>query len=104
MIFCSGGNEDRGLSLSLFFFFSTLFSSLYTAVDFGGIKLKFKSKVLILLLSLAVSEIGFSNIVEILYPILGVLGLALIGLIYLLRVVFRQVRQEHTCHRLKRKE
>lgn len=89
--------------ITLFAIFSTLFSSLYTAIDFGGICLKFKYKLLILLFALSVSEIGFSKIVEYIYPILGILGFLLIGIIYLLRVFFRQRQRAHTFLPLKRK-
>ena len=90
--------------ITLFSVFTTLVSSFYTSVDFGGIKLPFTCKLVIFLLCLSISKVGFSSIVEKLYPVIGVLGFALIGAIYLLSKLFPKERRERTLYPLKRKE
>ena len=74
--------KDEKLSIivdiiTLFAIYSTLLSSIYTSVNFGGIKLKFKYKVLVFLFSVSLSFVGFSVIVEKLYPTIGVLGVVI---------------------------
>lgn len=70
--------------ITLFSVFTTLASSFYTAIDFGGIKISVATKAIIFLICLSISNVGFSVIVERVYPLIGVLGYAFIGVIYLL--------------------
>lgn len=88
--------------ITLFAIITTLFSSVYTSIEFGGVNLKLWQKILILLLSLAVSNAGFSAIVQILYPILGVIGYGVISFTYLLRLPFLKERRVRTYRLLKR--
>ena len=89
--------------ITVFAIITTLFSSVYTSIRFGGVKLNFKYKIIILLLSIALSEIGFSVIVEKLYPVLGIVGYLVVFITCLLPALFPKWQQEHTFHLLKHK-
>lgn len=78
--------------ITLFSIFTTLASSFYTAIDFGGIKISIATKVIIFLICLSISQVGFSTIVEKVYPLIGLIGYAFIGIIYFLSK-FSQVKQ-----------
>lgn len=82
--------------LTLFAIYSTLISAIYTINKFGGISLSIKSKVCLLLLAITVSELGFSPIVEVLYPILGILAYAFIFVTFLLSRLFLKEQPKRT--------
>ena len=87
--------------ITLFAVFTTMFSSVFSSIDFGGVKLKLHYKILIILVSCFLSKLGFSTIVERLYPILGIVGYLIILFIYLSQVLFLKGRRERTYHPLK---
>ena len=94
-------SDDKKLSIivdiiTIFAIFTTLASSFYTAVNFGGVKLPSGLKIILFLICLAISKIGFSSIVERCYPIIGVLGNGFIILICLLSKFFPKGQREHT--------
>lgn len=82
--------------IMLFAIYSTLVSSVYTVTDFGGIRLNIKIKLLLLAVIIATSEIGFSTIVESLYPKMGIISYGVIIVTCLLREDAQGLRRERT--------
>ena len=63
------------LTVICFAIISTLFSTLYSLKQFFNTKHKFVNNILPIVVSFFVSFIGFSNLVEYLYPVIGIIGL-----------------------------
>lgn len=85
--------------ITLFAIFTTLASSFYTSVDFGGIKIPFACKIVIFLSCLCIAKIGFSSIVEILYPLIGAFGYAVVLVTFLLSKLSLKEQRERTLSR-----
>ncbi len=90
--------------ITLFAIYSTLISSLYTVNSFGGIRLKLSLKILLLTVAICISFIGFSEIVEKLYPIFGIIAYDLFLASFLLSRPFLKVQQVHTSRLLRCRE
>lgn len=90
--------------ITLFAIYSTLISSLYTINHFGGIRLVLPMKILLFVVAVIISYIGFGQIVERLYFALGALAYVLIIISFLLSKSFQVKRQVHTSSLLKCRE
>ncbi|MBQ7373418.1 MAG: hypothetical protein IJW64_02495 [Clostridia bacterium] len=87
--------------ITLFAILTTYVSALYTSYDFGGCKLNLGVKTLIFLFSISISNLGFSKIVDTVYPIIGTVGFTLLLVICLLSKIFQVKRPKRTSLPLK---
>jgi uncharacterized membrane protein YkvI len=90
--------------ITLFAIYSTLISALYTINNFGGIKINACCKLCLFLLVVLVSFVGFSAIVERLYPTIGILAYVFILSSFLLSRLFLKAQQGRTLCLPKSKE
>lgn len=90
--------------ITLFAILTTYVSALYTAFDFGGIRLNLRWKTLLFLLTLSISNLGFSKIIDTVYPLIGAVGFLLLLIICLLLKIFQVMRRARTLRLLKHKE
>ena len=90
--------------ITLFAIYSTLISSIYTVNCFGGVKLKMSFKILLLFVAICISFIGFGEIVEKFYPILGIVAYALFFVSFLLSKPSQVKQQVHTSNLLRCRE
>ncbi len=82
--------------ITLFAIYSTLVSAFYTVNNFGGIKIGYRLKILLFILTFAISRLGFSSIVEGLYPTLGILAYLVLAVSFLLSRSFPKEKRERT--------
>lgn len=87
--------------ITLFAILTTYTSALYCSYGFCNFKVKIEGKILIFLTSLFISNLGFSKIVENVYPIIGALGFALLISTCLLSKIFQPKQRERTLRPLK---
>ena len=90
--------------ITLFSILTTYASSLYGSYAIAGKSVKFRWKALLFLASLLVSNLGFSKIVDTIYPLIGIIGFLLLLIICSLSKFFQVKRREHTLRPLKYKE
>ena len=90
--------------ITLFAILTTYSSALYSSYGFCDFKLKIKGKILVFLTSLFISNLGFSKIVESIYPLIGSLGFALLIFTCLLSKIFQPKQRERTLRPLKCRE
>lgn len=89
--------------ITVFAIFTTLVSSFYSALEITPKRKGVFAKTLVFLLAYSISKIGFSSIVERIYPTVGVLSYAVIFITYLLSKISLKGRRERTYLPLKRK-
>lgn len=82
--------------ITLFAIFSTLASAYFTINSFGKINVGIKCKLALFLLTVLISEIGFSIIVERLYFAVGILSYVVIAVSCLLSKAFQQEQRGRT--------
>ncbi len=89
--------------ITVFAIFTTLVSSFYTSLEIIPKQSGVFVKIIVFLLALAISKIGFSSIVERVYPTVGILSYAVIFITYLLSKIFLKGQRARTFLPLKRK-
>ena len=109
MPFVSMFNSDVKLSIivdiiTVFAILTTYVSALYSSFKILGKSQKVGYKLGVFLLSILFSNLGFSKIVDTIYPIIGIVGFLLLLIICLLSKLFQARQPKRTLRLLKRRE
>lgn len=89
--------------ITVFAIFTTLVSSFYSSLEISPKRKGTLVKITVFLLACSISKIGFSSIVERIYPTVGILSYAVIFITCLLSRISLKAQRESTYLPLKRK-